>query len=420
MWEQLQSKSHTTKRNRSPTTVKELIPAKRSKSTKDHKKKSSQVIEESNSSDEEEPVPPPPSQYQFKPPPRVFRQQHEKGHNSKSFKVLEDSESDGDSGSDASNMVSSEGKESDLLEPEESVTQALFEEVPVIVYSDRHKNKQVKAVSSKVKVTSVRERKCAMETPRWNESVSTISEFDSPLVPTDFTCNTANAQSKEGYRDPMAHLVYTKTGVIQHGILELKAYIAFSHGYPEVIAKNTYARQILINATQYLKTEPIEKRMRTDKVYLGALVGLINARASLICGDIKETAFKNIAGYCHLGPNCSAILERLLPDHLYIFPKNFDGQGLPSPMFFKNMKSVDSQFPQQFLDIAKNKAHRPEIPISMLAIVCTVICAALLAKKNKSGEEFKFTGNRFCDNYNYHVSVLERLRETISKTFENL
>jgi hypothetical protein len=42
-------------------------------------------------------------------------------------------------------------------------------------------------------------------------------------------------------------------------------------------------------------------------------------------------------------------------------------------MFFKNMKSVGSQFPQQFLDIAKNKARRPEIPISMLAIVCTAV-----------------------------------------------
>ncbi|KAG1882836.1 hypothetical protein F4604DRAFT_1921432 [Suillus subluteus] len=110
------------------------------------------------------------------------------------------------------------------------------------------------------------------------------------------------------------------------------AYIAFSHGYPEVIAKNTYAREILINAAQYLKTEPIEKRMRTDKEYLGALVGLIDAHASLFRRDIKEMAFKNIAGYFQLGPKSSAILERLLLDHLYIFPQTFDVQGLPSPV----------------------------------------------------------------------------------------
>jgi hypothetical protein len=147
------------------------------------------------------------------------------------------------------------------------------------------------------------------QTPKWNESVSPISKFDSPLITADSSIadesdvpvkkedtgdirgsahDTANAQSKEGYRDPMARLVYTKTGsvrltdqnvdlrrVIQHGILELKAYIAFSHGYPEVIAKNTYAREILIEAAQHLKVEPIEKRMRMDKEYLSALVGLV-------------------------------------------------------------------------------------------------------------------------------------------------
>ncbi|KAG2337298.1 hypothetical protein BDR05DRAFT_1005175 [Suillus weaverae] len=240
----------------------------------------------------------------------------------------------------------------------------------------------------------------------------------------------------------MAHLVYTKTGsvcltdqnvdlrrVIQHDILELKAYIAFSHGYPEVIVKNTYAWEIVINAAQYLKTEPIEKCMCTDKEYLGVLVGLIDARASLFRRDIKETASKNIAGYFHLSPNCSAILECLLLDHLYIFLQIFDVQGLPSPvrrkpyqadpifiilfeMFFKNMKSIGSQFPQWFFDIAKNKAQCPKIPISMLAIVCTAICTALLAKKNKSGEEFKFTGNQFCNNYNYHISTYMRKSNT--------
>lgn len=441
------------------------MSAKRSKSTK---KNSRQVIEESGSHEEEELAPPPPSQYKFKPPPRVLRQQYEKGRNLTS-KLSEDSDSDGDP--DASDAESIESRDSGLSEPDEFVAQALFDEVPAIVNPDRRQNKQTKAVSLKVKAMSAREKKRAMETPKWNESVSPISKFDSPLITADSSIadesdvpvkkedtgdirgsahDTANAQSKEGYRDPMARLVYTKTGsvrltdqnvdlrrVIQHGILELKAYIAFSHGYPEVIAKNTYAREILIEAAQHLKVEPIEKRMRMDKEYLSALVGLVDARASLFRGDIKEMACKNIAGYFHLGPNSNAIIERLLPDHLYIFPQTFDAQGLPSPVrrkpyqaepifiilfetFFKNMKSVGSQFPQRFLDIAKNKARRPEIPISMLAIVCTAIYAALLAKKTKSGDEFKFTGNQFCDNYNYHVSVLERLRETAPNKFHKM
>lgn len=134
-------------------------------------------------------------------------------------------------------------------------------------------------------------------------------------------------------------------------------------------------------------------------------------------------ACKNTAGYFQLGPNSNAIIERLLPDHLYIFPQTFDvcshywhsfniltlhifkAQGLPSPVrrkpyqaepifvilfetFFKNMKSVGSQFPQRFLDIAKNKARRPEIPISMLAIVCTAVNFIFLTCSSINGFDF--------------------------------
>ena len=94
--------------------------------------------------------------------------------------------------------------------------------------------------------------------------------------------------SHEASLDPMAHLAYTRTGsvrltdqnaelrmVIQQGILEVKAYIAFEHGYPEIVSKNSYARKILLTAALHCKTAPIEKRMRTDEQYLSVLAGLV-------------------------------------------------------------------------------------------------------------------------------------------------
>jgi len=63
--------------------------------------------------------------------------------------------------------------------------------------------------------------------------------------------------------------------VIQQGILEVKAYIAFEHGYPEIVSKNSYARKILLTAALHCKTVPIEKRMRTDEQYLSVLAGLV-------------------------------------------------------------------------------------------------------------------------------------------------
>ncbi|KAG1834059.1 hypothetical protein DFJ58DRAFT_918030 [Suillus subalutaceus] len=112
-------------------------------------------------------------------------------------------------------------------------------------------------------------------------------------------------------------------------------------------------------------------------------------------------------------------------------------EGLPSPkrqkpyqgqpvvdtlyeVFFKNAKSIGSQFAQRFVDIAKNKASRPEVPIPMVAIVSTAIHATLIAKKNKAGDDFKFTGNQFCDIYTYHVALLEKIRRTAPVKFHKM
>ncbi|KAG1759122.1 hypothetical protein EDD22DRAFT_849484 [Suillus occidentalis] len=251
--------------------------------------------------------------------------------------------------------------------------------------------------------------------------------------------------------DPTARLVYTKTGsvrltdqnielrkVIQRGILEVKAYIAFEHGYPDLVTKNVYTHDILLKAARYHAAVPIEKRMQTDDEYLLALTNLIDARASLFRSDIKEVTSKSIIGYFRLGGSDSnTIIDRLLASHSYIFPQAFDAAGLPSPnqqkpyqmqpvflilheVFFKQLKSIGVQFSQRFCDIAKNKGGRPEIPIPMLAIVFTAIRATLLAKRNKSSDDFKFTGNQFLDIYNHHVSLLGSIKKKAPIKFHKM
>jgi hypothetical protein len=95
--------------------------------------------------------------------------------------------------------------------------------------------------------------------------------------------------TKSSHRvDPMARIVYTKTGlvrltdqnielrnVIQRGILEVKVYIAFEHGYPNLVTKNVYTCDILLKAAQYHGAVPIEKWMWTDNKYLLALTNLV-------------------------------------------------------------------------------------------------------------------------------------------------
>ncbi|KAG2090097.1 uncharacterized protein F5147DRAFT_780406 [Suillus discolor] len=376
-------------------------------------------------------------------------------------------------------------------EPVESIAKALFEEVPAIVntQADRQK-KPAKSKSGRPRKTrytlsqsptppppvwgsqyrpwSAKEKKYTAEIPMWDSPMTRSSFGPQPLKHSSKSNTPSSAvQVKEDeedlsileikpepdvppHADAMADLVYTKTGsvrltdqntelrkVIHHGILEVKAYIAFKHGYPEIVAKNSYAREILLQAAKHHKTAPIEKRMYVDDEYLSALANLIDARASLFRTEIKDVAYKYAPGYFRLGRDCNAIVDRLLAGHSYIFPQTFDAEGLPSPKrqkpyqgqpivdtlyetFFKNTKSVGLQFAQHFLDIAENKTGRPEIPIPMLAMVSTAIHAVLVAKKNKAGEDFKFTGNQFCDIYTYHVALLERIRRTAPVKFHKM
>ncbi|KAG2351166.1 hypothetical protein BDR07DRAFT_1386446, partial [Suillus spraguei] len=95
---------------------------------------------------------------------------------------------------------------------------------------------------SQFKSSSAKEKKYAAKVPMW----------DSPMTRPE--CGSCK--------------------VIQHGILEVKAYIAFKHGYPELVAKNSYAREILLQAAKHHKTVPIEKRMYVDDEYLSALANL--------------------------------------------------------------------------------------------------------------------------------------------------
>ncbi|KAG1869336.1 hypothetical protein DFJ58DRAFT_837648 [Suillus subalutaceus] len=342
-------------------------------------------------------------------------------------------------------------------EPVESIAEALFGEVPAIanVQAD-HQKKPAKSESgrpqktknapsqsltppppvwgSQYRPSSAKEKKYAAEPLKHankSNKHSSVVEEDKEDKEDEEDLSILDIKPKPSmslHADPMANLVYTKTGsVIQHGILEVKAYIAFKHGYPELVAKNSYAREILLQAAKHHKTVPIEKRMYVDDEYLSALANLIDAHASLFHTDIKDVTYKCAPGYFRLGHNCDGIIDRLLASHSYIFPQIFDAEGLPSPkrqkpyqgqpivdtvyeVFFKNSKSIGSQFARRFVDIAKNKTGQPEIPIPMLAIVSTAIHTTLIAKKNKVGNDFKFTGNQFCDIYTYHVALLEKIQ----------
>ncbi|KAG1853133.1 hypothetical protein F4604DRAFT_1933424 [Suillus subluteus] len=338
---------------------------------------------------------------------------------------------------------------------------------------------------SQLKPSNARERKHAAEVPLWDLIMTSLSfepqgptlhvkktsrtcSNESILAEDDSYVGTINIKSEahsdaeseaESHDptesslrlDPTACLVYTKTGsvqltdqnielhkVIQCGILEVKAYIAFKHRYPDLITKNVYTCDILLKAAWHHTAAPIKKWMETDDEYLLALTNLIDPCASLFRSEIKEVTSKSIIVYFHLGGfNSNTIIDQLLTSHSYIFLQAFDAAGLPSlnrqkpysmqpvflilhEVFFKQLKSIGVQFSQRFCDITKNKGGCPEIPIPMLAIVCTAIHATLLAKRNKSSDDFKLTGNQFLDIYNHHMSLLSSIKKKAPIKFHKM
>ncbi|KAG2360824.1 hypothetical protein BDR07DRAFT_1511214 [Suillus spraguei] len=366
--------------------------------------------------------------------------------------------------SDASMSKSAKDSESET-EPAESVAKGLSGERPyqgqtaaispspkAMSASQSSRTPPPPVWGSQLEPLNARQRKHAAEVPLWDPIMTSLSfESQHPtshVKKTSRTCSeesilledeakdsddsnvgSLNIKSKahsdaeseaESHEsslhvlDPMARIVYTKTGsvrltdqnielhkVIQRGILKVKAYIAFKHRYPDLITKNVYTRDILLKAAWYHTAAPIEKRMQTDDKYLLALTNLIDARASLFHSDIKEAAGLP-------SPNQQKLYQTQ-PVFLILHE-----------VFFKQLKSVGVQFSQRFCDIVKNKGGRPEIPIPMLAIVCTAIRATLLAKWNKSSDDFKFMGNQFLDIYNHHVSLLGSIQKKAPIKFHKM
>ncbi|KAG2359347.1 hypothetical protein BDR07DRAFT_1378767 [Suillus spraguei] len=317
-----------------------------------------------------------------------------------------DIDSDDASKQSASDRITNIEESDSDSEPVESIAEALFGEVPAI--ANAQQGKPVKSTSgrprndpsqsptppppvwgSQFKSSSVKEKKYAAEVPMWDSPMtrssfgpqplkrvsksnkrSSVVEEDEEDEDSVFDIKPEPSMSSLRMLTPWLILFTQRLGdSTRHP--EVKAYIAFKHGYPELVAKNSYAREILLQAAKHHKTVPIEKRMYVDDEYLSALANLI-----------------------------------------------FDAEGLPSPKRqkpYQGQPVVDTlyEFAQRFIDIAKNKASRPEVPIPMVAIVSTAIHATLIAKKNKAG-------NQFCDIYTYHVALLEKIRRTTPVKFHKM
>ncbi|KAG1870498.1 hypothetical protein C8R48DRAFT_698834 [Suillus tomentosus] len=175
--------------------------------------------------------------------------------------------------------------------------------------------------------------------------------------------------------------------VIQAAISEVKCHVMFVHGYPELVEKNQLSTQTLLTVTEKRGMDAIKERLQVDELYalqLGALLVYIYAMKF----DVSN--------------NATPIRNRPYQGELLIL--------LISNQLFHSSRAIGVKFASRFVEIAKNKLKRPEIPIPLLALVATAVYSALLWKSLGSPGKFNFSGNQFSEVYSYHVKSLEQLK----------
>ncbi|KAG2124747.1 hypothetical protein BD769DRAFT_1669232 [Suillus cothurnatus] len=314
----------------------------------------------------------------------------------------------------------SEGKPEDP----ESTAMMLSDEVPSLVGNVKVtlKTKQVK---SHGKTQSACDAKQAAEIPTWHN-------FDN-VESTDGT-TTACGKSSEPYSSDVKEKGHIKLldqnnetrRVVRDAIIDAKGYIIFVNAYPELVDKNQVALQSLLTVAGNHGVHAIKEHLQTDAQYAAHLASLVEPRIPLLRRDLKVAACTNIDTYFQLSNNVVKA-KKLMEQHAYIYALKFDLNDDASPIgkkpyqgdllifliyeaVFSGAKSIGIKFVECFAELANNKGNRPECPIPLLALVATVVYAALFWKTLGSPGKFNFTGNQFSETYVFHVKFLEDLK----------
>ncbi|KAG1876085.1 hypothetical protein C8R48DRAFT_669289 [Suillus tomentosus] len=349
---------------------------------------------------------------------------------------------DSDSDADAAGLNDSEDDDLD------AAARMLSDEVASLVTHTQKPRKSSKPSDSGAdrSSASAADRKRVTETPTWGDVDDAVSEsIESTTTGGELSISSDNEDTPKLVRTPAkksaASLVRTEKGkvklldqnlptrqVIQAAISEVKCHVMFVHGYPELVEKNQLSMRTLLSVAEKRGVDAIKERLQVDELYALQLSALVDARIPIMHRVLKDDACTNIDGYFRLGHKDFTKAKTLTEKLVYIYAMKFDGNNNATPIrnrpyqgellvlmisnqLFHSSRAVGVKFASRFVEIAKNKSKRPEIPIPFLALVATaVVYSALLWKSLGSPGKFNFSGNQFSEVYSYHVKSLERLK----------
>ncbi|KAG2124670.1 hypothetical protein DEU56DRAFT_916911 [Suillus clintonianus] len=330
--------------------------------------------------------------------------------------------------SDHLNDLNSDG--SDIDEEEDNETP---ESIAISIVDNSIKQHHVK-----IQNRPRSDHKHAAEIPTWADDVAVSDSESSDDSDNSLAGSTTRTPGPPVAKSTKAHLVITESGnvklldqnqdtkrVVKRAILEAKCHLVFVDGFPELVDKNQLSHESLLTVARELGLHEIEKRLRLDENYTTLLAALVDARIPILRRELKDDALAGVSGYFRLGhidtDKAKSLLVQNVPKP--ISNKPYQGEfliALINGRVFNGTQSVGVRFAQRFIEIAKNKANRPEVPIPIVALVATAVYAALLWKSMGSPAKFSFSGNQFSETYFFHVQFLENMRDTAPRKFHRM
>ncbi|KAG0701810.1 hypothetical protein DFH29DRAFT_999888 [Suillus ampliporus] len=333
--------------------------------------------------------------------------------------------------SDHLNDLNSDGSDIDEGDNEtpESIANMLFNEVPQskVFPPSQYRRQQYQTASRENSKSTMRDHKHAAEIPTWADDVAVSDSESSDDSDDSLAGSTTRTPGPPVAKSTKAHLVITESGnvklldqnldmkrVVKWAILDAKCHLVFIDRFPELVDKNQLSHESLLDIARELGLHEIEKHLRLDENYTTLLAALVDARIPILRRELKDDALAGVSGYFRLGHIDTDKAKSLLVQHAYIYALKF--KMFLSPY----MQSVGVRFAHRFIEIVKNKANRPEVPIPIVALVATAVYAALLWKSMGSPAKFSFSGNQFSETYFFHVQFLENMRDTVLTKFHRM
>ncbi|KII85169.1 hypothetical protein PLICRDRAFT_178914 [Plicaturopsis crispa FD-325 SS-3] len=250
--------------------------------------------------------------------------------------------------------------------------------------------------------------------------------------------------------DPETDLIVGETGLqmtqqrtwvystLEAALVYIYGSLLFDNAFPESSALEKSIRDALALAADDIADagevgQRIRHRLKWDKRYMRTLAKYIRGRIAQFRRLPKDSADKTLQRYYPVtAGDRNGVIERLMRNHRYIYPGDLDTRidkdrayrhpfivQLLSQTYFQGRSPVALGVQEWFKEAAVR--GRYEIPLPMLALTATAVCASLdWWKRGCPKERPHFSGSIFGDVYRTHIYMIKQIIDDKPKAYRKL